>query len=409
MAVLPYIYLGYMFTSLYMLTMFLIIYLRHRKELFHYPEPHKEYTVSFVVPAYNEEKTIGETLKHIFDIDYDITEVIVVNDGSTDKTKEVLAELSKKYPKLRVINNKKNYGRAAIAQNMGLKVAKGEIIAIVDADSYPAKDSLKKMVGFFEDPKVGSVTCSILVRNPTTFIEKLQSLEYKVISLSRKLLDYVQGIYVTPGPLALYKKEVLESIGGFDEKNMTQDIEATWHLVHDGWYVKMCLDTEVTSTAPTKFMGWFKQRMRWNIGGLQCIGKYKDVFLKKGMLGCFIIPLFIISTFLGMVGLSIFFYLLTMRVISQFLFTRYSITANTPLLTLEDFYITPTILNYLGVIMFVTGLVFTLIILVVLKEKIMIKQNLFNIPFFLIIYMAFYPFIMLFSMIQMAMGKTSWR
>ena len=79
--ILSYVYLAYMFISLYMLSFFLILYFRNRKKFFYYPEPKKNYSVSFIVPAYNEEKTIEDTIKHIFDIDYDnINEVIVIND-----------------------------------------------------------------------------------------------------------------------------------------------------------------------------------------------------------------------------------------------------------------------------------------------------------------------------------------
>jgi len=377
--------------------------------MFSYPVPKKKFSVSFVVPAYNEGKTIEDSIKHIFDIDYDIDEVVVVNDASIDNTAQVLEKLQEKYPKLMVITHEKNSGSAAKSQNTGLYAAKSELVAVVDADSYPAKDSIKKMVGFFEDENVGVVTCPVLVRNRNKFIEKLQAIEYKVIAFSRKLLDYVDGIYVTPGPLALYRKKALLDIGGFDEKNMTQDIEATWALTAKGWDRRMSLSTEVTSTAPDKFWPWFKQRKRWNIGGLQCIHKHRKSFLKKGMLGYFIMPLFITSTFLGLVGLSIFAYLTVSRATSRVLYTGYSIAAETPLITMNDFYITPSFLNYLGVILFVFGLIFTLVTLAILKEKIFLRENLLNIPFYMIIYIAVYPFIMVVSIWDLMIGKTSWR
>lgn len=400
-----------MFISLYFLMMFLMIYLRNKKEIFLSPKPKKKYSVSFVVPAYNEENTIEDTIKHILNIDYEIDEILVVNDGSIDNTKNVLKRLSKKYPELRVINHKKNSGSAAVAQNTGLKAAKGELVVIVDADSYPASDSLKKMVGFFDDEKVGAVTCPVVARNTNKFIEKLQAIEYKMIGLTRKLLDYVDAIYVTPGPLAVYRKKALMGIGGFDRKNMTQDIEATWNLTYHGWDRRMSLDTGVSSTVPDKFREWFKQRRRWNVGGLQCIYKYrKSLFsAKKGMLGFFIIPFFVLSTFLGLLGLGIFFYLLIRRALSNFLYTGYSIIADTPLITLENFYINPSVLNYLGAALFLLGFVFLFIVFAVLKEKVLKKENILNIPFYMVIYIAFYPFIMLTAIWHVIKGKRVWR
>ncbi|MEK6872620.1 MAG: glycosyltransferase [Nanoarchaeota archaeon] len=405
---LPYVYLAYMFISLYMLSFFLILYFRNKNRFFDYPKPKKNYSVSFIVPAYNEESTVKETIKHIFDIDYDIKEVIVINDCSTDNTKKIVEKLLEKYSNLKLINNEKNLGKAG-GLNKGWKVANGELIAVVDADSFPQKDSLKKMVGFFDDEDVGAVTCPVLVRNKNKFWEKLQAIEYIAISFGRKLLEYVDAIYVTPGPLALYRKKALEDINGFDNDNLTEDIEATWHLAHNGWKRKMSLGASVTSQVPNKINLWWKQRRRWNVGGLQCIKKYKRVIGKKGMLGAFIIPFFIINLFLGVIGLSIFFYLLTTRIISNYLLTKYSIIADTPLITLEEFYITPSILNYLGIVLFLFGLLFVLFTLSILNEKIKKKENLFNIPFYLIFYLILYPFIMINSLWHFAKRKRIWR
>jgi len=409
MEFLPYIYLGYMFISLYFLSLYFILYLKNKNDIFSYPEIKKEYSISVLSPAFNEEDTIADTLKHIFDMDYkNILEVIVINDKSTDNTLSIVKGLMKKYPRLKVIDNKKNLGKAG-SLNKALKIATGELIAVIDADSYPHKDAFSKMVGFFEEEKVGAVTVPVVARNKNNFIEKLQAIEYKAISITRKLLGYVDAIYVTPGPLALYRGEAIRGIEGFDEKNMTEDIEATWKLTAFGWDRRMCLDTGVSSTVPSKFKDWYVQRRRWNIGGLQCIWKYRKFLIKKGMLGWFIIPFFILSTFLGLLGLSIFFYLITRRAISNFLFTKYSISVGTPVLTLNDLYITPSILNYLGIVLFVLGAVFTLLVLSLLKERILKRQNILNILFYLTFYIAIYPFVMIGAMFHFIRGKRIWR
>tara|TARA_Y100000034_G_scaffold111629_1_gene144874 strand:- start:3681 stop:4910 length:1230 start_codon:yes stop_codon:yes gene_type:complete len=409
MEILPYVYLTYMFISLYMLSFFLLIYIQNRKNLFIYPKSKKKYPISFIVPAYNEEKTISDTIKHIFDINYkNILEVIIVNDKSSDNTLKIAKQLAKKYSKIKILNNLKNLGKAG-SLNRALNISKGELIAVVDADSYPGKESINKMIGFFNDLNVGAVTCPIVARNRSRFFEKLQAIEYKVIALSRKLLDYVDAIYVTPGPLALYRRKALIEINGFDIKNLTEDIEATWHLTHDGWDRRMCLSTNVTTTVPTKFKAWFVQRRRWNIGGLQCISKYRHSLGKKGMLGWFIMPFFILNTFLGLLGLSIFFYLSMSRIISNFLLTKYSILVGTPILSLDDLYITPSILNYFGVILFILGLIFTLLILSILSEKILKKENILNIPFYMTIYLISYPFIMINAIWYFINGKMVWR
>jgi cellulose synthase/poly-beta-1,6-N-acetylglucosamine synthase-like glycosyltransferase len=407
METLPIIYLGYMFISIYFLSLFLSLYLKNRKELFDYPETKKKYTISVLVPAYNEEKTIENTIKSIFSSAYSVKELIVLNDGSKDDTGKIVKKLLKKYPALKLIN-KENSGKGD-SLNQGLKIAKGELVAVVDADSYPANNSFGKMIGFFDDSSVGAATCVFVPRNRNNFLEKLQVIEYNVIAFTRKLLGYVDAIYVTPGPLALYRKSALEKIGGFSTKNMTEDIEATWHLAYEGYKRKMCLATYATTTVPNKFKPWYKQRRRWNIGGLQCISQYKGCFLKKGMLGFFILPFFVMQLFLGLIGLTIFFYLITTRIISNYIFAKYSIDVGTPLVTMNDFFITPSFLNYLGVILFIAGTVFTIMLLVVMKEKILRKQNIFNMFFYFIFYLSIYPFIMIAAIYHFFKGTGTWR
>jgi cellulose synthase/poly-beta-1,6-N-acetylglucosamine synthase-like glycosyltransferase len=408
MEILPYVYLAYMFVSLYMLSLFVLIYFGNRRSMFVYPNLKKKYSVSFVVPAWNEESTIENTIEHIFEVDYGrVVEVIVVDNNSRDRTGEIVRRLMKKYRKLKLVNEKKQGKGHAL--NHGVGIARGEIVAVVDADSYPQKNSLEVMLGFFENEKVGVVTCPVVVRNANTFFGKLQAIEYKVIAFSRKLLDFVDAIYVTPGPMAVYRKKALKDIGGFDPKNLTEDIEATWHLAHAGWDRRMCLNTMVSTTVPQKLRGWFVQRRRWNIGGLQCIKKYWGSIGRRGMLGAFIIPFFIMTTFLGLVGLGIFFYLTSRRMISNFLRTKYSVAVGTPVLTLDDLFITPSILNYLGVVLFILGAVFTLFSLAVLKERILKRENILNLPFYMTVYLIIYPFVMLNAIWNLARGKLVWR
>jgi cellulose synthase/poly-beta-1,6-N-acetylglucosamine synthase-like glycosyltransferase len=409
MEFLPIVYLGYMFVSMYFLSLFLLIYFRNRKTIFSYPKTDRRYTISVVVPAFNEEKTIRDTVEKILETDYPyLEEVIIVDDGSGDNTLKIARELEKKYDKVKVYT-KENEGSKAGALNFGLKKAKSDIFGVVDADSYPSRDSFGKMVGFFDDPKVGAVTCVFVPRNKNKFIEKLQAIEYNVIAFTRKLLDYVDAIYVTPGPLALYRKSLLQKIGGFDMKNMTEDIEATWRLAFNGYHRRMCLATRATTTVPNKIKAWYKQRRRWNVGGLQCINKYKKFFMRRGMLGFFILPFFVLQLFLGLVGLSIFFYLTITRIISNFLYTTYSISVGTPLVTMNDLMITPSFLNYLGIILFFFGVCFTILALWILREEVLEKRNIFNIAFYFLLYLSVYPFIMISAIYHFIRGGAKWR
>lgn len=396
-----------MFISIYLLSLYLFLYFHNRKKLFDYPITNKKYKISVLVPAWNEEKTIKETIEAIFKIDYPIKELIVINDGSTDRTKEIVEELKKKYSNLKLIN-KENSGKGD-SINHGIKISKGELIVIVDADSYPAEDSFKKLVGYFDEEKVGAATCVFVPRNTDKFFEKLQNIEYHVIAFTRKLWGYVDAIWVTPGPLAMYRKTALEEIGGFDTKNMTEDIEIAWNLAGHGYERRMCLSTNATTTVPNRLKAWYRQRRRWNVGGLQCISKYKKEFFKRGMLGFFILPFFTVQLFLGALGLGIFVYLLITRVISNYLLVSYSIPVGVPLITMESLYITPSFLNYLGVILFLVGMAFTFMSLSIMKGTILKKQNIFTILFYSVIYLTVYPFIMVSAVYNYFKRDTKWR
>ncbi len=127
------------------------------------------------------------------------------------------------------------------------------------------------------------------------------------------------------------------------------------------------------------------------------------------MLGFFILPFFALQLFLGLLGLSIFVYLVSTRFISNFFYTKYSIELGTSILTMNDLLITPSFLNYLGVILFISGAVFSILVLFIMKSQILVKQNIFNLLFYLLIYLSVYPFIMITALYQFIRGTGTWR
>ncbi len=410
MKILPIIYLIYMFVSIYFLLLFLLLYFKNRKKIFEIPLLTKEYSLSMVIPCWNEEKTIKDTIENLLQIDYkNLKKIIVVDDCSNDNSYNIIKEMAQKYEKVIAVQTPKQTGNAAGAKAFGAKFVETELIGFSDADSYPEKDSIRKLIGFFDDSKVGAVTGVFIPRNRNKFFEKLQVIEYNIIAFTRKLLGYVDAIYVTPGPLAIYRKSAFDEVGGFDVRNMTEDIEIVWNLISKGYKIRMCLSALATTSVPSKFRLWCRQRRRWNIGGLQCIAKYKKSFLKKGMLGFFVLPFFTLYLFLGLLGLGVFFYLIITKILSNYIFVKYSIQIGTPLITMNDFHITASFLNYLGIVLFIVGGIFILLILFIMKEKILKKQNIFNILFYSLIYTSIYAFIMINTIYNFIKGNYKWR
>lgn len=408
MQILPFIYFTYMFISFYLLVFTILLYLKNKKVLFFSPPLTKNYSLSVLVPAYNESKTIADTIEHIFDSDYPVTEVLVVNDGSTDNTLLVLKGLISKYKGKLKILNKENSGKAD-SLNKALKFAKGELIAVVDADSYPSKTAFTKLIGFFDNPNVGITTAACIPRNRRTLLEKMQVIEYKVIAFTRKLLGYVDSIYVAPGSLSVYRKKAVLDVGGFDTKNITEDVEMTWRLLRGGWDVKMALGAIVTTTTPNKIKSWFVQRRRWSVGGLQTLIKYKKSLMRHGMLGYFIVPYFAMGFILGLLGLGILAYLTTRRVLRNYLLAKYSIELGVPVLTMNELLITPSVLNYFGIVLFVLFLFFTLFVLAIMKDSVLEKQSFFNLMFYMTIYLLIYPITTILAVDHVIRGKMVWR
>ena len=406
--ILTIVYLVYIFVALYFLSLFGIVFIQNRREIFSTPKTEKNYSMSVLIPAYNEQDSIKETIESVMKSNYkNLIEVIVIDDGSKDNTLKIATSLKDEYSKL-IVLHKENSGKAD-SLNYALRMAKGELVAVVDADSYPDEHALSSMSGFFDDEKVGAVTTRILVKHKDNFLRKMQAVEYKVIAFTRKLLDFLDGIYVTPGPLALYRKSALVKIHGFDTKNMTEDIEATWHLVYDGYKVRMSFISKVTTVAPDTLKKWFKQRIRWNIGGYQTILKYKGSCFRKGMLGMFILPFFTISLFLGVFGLGILFYRTFRNFFYSYLSTKYSIIAETSLITMNDINLNPSILNFLGIVLFVLGMLFIFFALRIINKQINERESFFSVIFYSLIYATLRPVVLVWSLAKFMTGKYSWR
>lgn len=409
MEVIPAVYLMYMFISLYLTCFFLILYFKNKKDLFSYPKPKKKYSLSIVIPCYNEEKNIRTTLERFLLSNYPgLKKIIVVDDCSKDNSYNIVKEFADKHKKILLVRTPKNTGKASGAKNYGAKFVTTELIGFTDSDSYPEEDTLGKMIGYFDDEKVGAVTCAILVKDAGKFFEKLQAIEYSIISWTRKLLGYVGAIWVTPGPLAIYRKSVLDKIGYFDESNLTEDIEMTWRITYFGYKRESNIDARVYTAVPDRLKEWWKQRIRWNIGGLQTISKYKSFFFKKGMLGLFIIPFFVISMTLGLLGLFIFLYLLSKRIYYAFFYTSYSLKAQTSVLVVEDLYLTPSVLNYYGIALFLSGLVFTIFGMRIMKKQRVRNIKFWDILFYMVVYLTIYPLIFTFASYNFIRGKRNW-
>lgn len=320
------VYLLMFFFGIFFILIFILIHYRNKKKLFYFPKPTRFPKVSFLVPAYNEERNIEKTIDCLLKIDYPKSkkEIIIINDGSKDNTLKIARKLEARNSCIKVID-KPNSGKAN-SLNLAIKHASGELIAVVDADSYPEKEALMRMIGYFEEEGVAAVTSRVLVKNKNNYLARFQILDYSIIAWTRKLLDFVDSVYVTNGPLSVYKKSVVSKLGGFDPKNLTEDIEITWHILSAGYKTRMSYSAIVYTTVPIKLNQWVKQRVRWNLGGIQTVKKYwKFMFKNPGnMFGSFVIPYVFSSFILAIIGFLLFFRYLWIQIPYQVLSIYYA-------------------------------------------------------------------------------------
>jgi len=390
MEALTVIFLIFLFLAIYFFSFFIVILAHNHSRVFYYPKPKKKYSVSFLIPAYNEGRTIKDTIQAIYNSSYSLKEVIVINDGSKDNTIKVVKGLFKQYKSLKLIN-KENSGKAD-SLNQGIKMAKGELVAVVDADSYPSTDAVEKMVGFFNEKNVGAVTSCVFLKNAKTFFEKIQEMEYIALAWTRKLFDFVESVYVTNGPLSIYRKGVLKKIGGFDVNSITEDIELTWHILSEGYKTKMSLASVVYTSVPNKLKLWWRQRVRWGIGGIETIFKYKRFFFRKGMFGMFIMPFVSLTIFLSIFGFIFGAYLIYRQIVSKTVYLGYSVSLESTILRPENMNFSPTIILIMIAILFVLSFSYTSYIYLRMGQKHILKaRKVFNRLFYMIIYLTLYP------------------
>lgn len=244
-------------------------------------------TVSILVPAHNEENVIGRLLDRLTELTYpeDKTQIIVIDDASTDSTEEITEKYAKNFNHIKVLHrNKKEGGRGkAAALNAGLKHATGEIILCFDADYYPQRDIVEKLTREFIDPKVGAVQGRVTVLNePQNIVTRFVALEriggYRV---DQKARDYLGLIPQFGGTVGGFRRSLLESLGGWDESILAEDTDLTFQVYLAGYKVRYVEDAECYEEAVENWRDYWKQRYRWAKGHMQTFFKHWLKVLKS--------------------------------------------------------------------------------------------------------------------------------
>jgi cellulose synthase/poly-beta-1,6-N-acetylglucosamine synthase-like glycosyltransferase len=233
--------------------------------------------LSVVIPVYNEEKNISHCLDAVFASDYpkNKLEVIVVDDGSTDKT----AEIVRKYPVRFLSQHHKGKSEAL---TLGAKTASHEFVLAIDADTTIEKDCIKEIVKPLADQSIGATTGASKVKNMNALLGWFQNIEYLYNNLIRNSFSLVfnNGIWFF-GAIACYRKSVLEKVGYFKTHTLTEDMDIALEIKKAGYKTYNVKDALGKTVVPSTLSSFYKQRSRWWMGVLQALVKNKELFSLK--------------------------------------------------------------------------------------------------------------------------------
>jgi cellulose synthase/poly-beta-1,6-N-acetylglucosamine synthase-like glycosyltransferase len=240
--------------------------------------------VSVIVPAYNEQASIGAAVRSLALSAHRDVEVIVVDDASTDGTASVVESLG--LGNVRVA--RVPHGGKATALNTGVGLARHELIVMVDADTVVEVDSIHRLVQPFADPTVGAVAGNVKVGNRRGILGRWQHIEYVIgFNLDRRLYDVLGCMPTVPGALGAFRRSALTAAGGLSLDTIAEDTDLTIAIHRAGWRVVYEETARSFTEAPATLSDLWKQRYRWSYGTMQAIWKHRRAVLDDGPSGRF--------------------------------------------------------------------------------------------------------------------------
>src|SRR3989338_1963388 len=237
--------------------------------------------VTIIIPCWNEEKTVASTVDSVLGLNYprNNVRIILVDDGSTDNTwNEILKFKDRKNVK---ILHKENGGKYT-ALNLGLEHVETEFVGCLDADSKAHPESLVRIMSYFEkDSMLMSVASSVIASHPQNIVQSAQRPEYYLTAFAKKLLGFLNGIFVVPGPLTIFKKEVFDKLGPYRYAHNSEDMEITYRMQKNHYKIDQCHDAYVYTNTPPTILKLYKQRLRWVYGSINNLIDYRELLFKK--------------------------------------------------------------------------------------------------------------------------------
>ncbi len=262
------------------------------KETIRYREDSSLPMVSLIVPAFNEGPVIQAAMRSLLALDYPNYEIIVIDDGSTDDTYEKAMVVARESTTLEVRVITKRNGGKADALNTGMALARGEFVLNMDGDTKLSANTLRVCIRHFENAKVGAVAGNVKVINRENLLTRIQALEYvEGLAMARKAQSFGRVVNIIPGPLGMFRKSVLQQVGGYDRDTFAEDCDLTLKLLMRGWHIAYEPAAIAWVETPSSLLDLLQQRYRWTRGILQATSKHSHALWhpRKAGINCYIL------------------------------------------------------------------------------------------------------------------------
>jgi cellulose synthase/poly-beta-1,6-N-acetylglucosamine synthase-like glycosyltransferase len=280
--------------------------------------------VAVLIPAFNEEAVIVRTIRSVLNSDYKNLHIIVIDDGSRDRTAEMARQAYADEiaaGRLQVLT-KPNEGKAA-ALNYALERVEEEVYVGIDADTVIATDAISRLIPHFEDLRIGAMAGNAKVGNRVNLWTRWQALEYITSqNFERRALDLFHVVTVVPGAIGAWRTVPVKAAGGYPLNTVAEDADLTMNLLEQGYEVDYEDRSLAFTEAPIDMRGLMRQRFRWSFGILQAVWKHRAAFVRNKAMGLFALPnILVFQMFLPLV--SPFIDIMFLAGVVNFLVDRY--------------------------------------------------------------------------------------
>jgi cellulose synthase/poly-beta-1,6-N-acetylglucosamine synthase-like glycosyltransferase len=388
------IYTSLLFIAIYIQVFFLIIFFETKVETKKKDEDEitdKDYpSVTFLIPCWNEQDSVLHTIESVLGLDYpkDRFNIIAIDDGSTDNTWKNLQQF-KNHDQVTILT-KENGGKHS-ALNHALNFLKTELVVSFDADTKINRDALKNAAHYFmKDKSLMALGGTVLIDKPKTIAQKAQEIEYEVFSFTKKMLGMADAVFVVPGAFSVFRKEVFQIVGGYNNAHNLEDIELTIRMQKAGLKVRHAHDAIVWTKGPDTIKKLYKQRLRWSYGFIMNMLDYKAMLFNRKYknFGIFTLPM---TIFTYVILLFVFIYSVY-KVLLSIIETIYKIylvgigQINWP--TFDTFFINTKIYVIMAMFLYVSFILQYIFGREISKVS---KKNFWNIPYFLLMFSFLAP------------------